>query len=388
MQTTAQGWLVLRLTDSPALLGVATAASSLPVLLLSVYAGVLADRFDRRWLLGSSQVVQGLAAASLAILTMAGIVQFWQIALLAAVAGTAQALGSPAFQALVPALAGTGAIGNAVALNSAQFNLSRVVGPAIAGVVVGLAGEAPAFWLNALSFGAVVWVLLRIRLPPEEALERTEMSMWAHLLDGLAYVRERRVLVVLLALAGAPAVFLLPYLTLLPVFARDILGIGAEGLGLLTAAIGIGALSGALGVAFFRPAGGSGRTMLAGLFVMVVGVAAFAESTSVAVSCAALAVVGAAQVAYFTSANTLIQLLSPPRLRGRIISLYVLTSFGLAPLGSLVAGALAQTVGAPLTLVMGAAAALVGTLAALAAFPGLGTLRTETIARYMSAGAR
>ncbi len=379
MQGTALGWLVLALTNSPALLGFVSAASTAPVLLLSLYAGVLADRIDRRRLLAGSQAAQGLFAATLALLTMTHLVAFWQIAVLALAAGTAQALGSPAFQAIVPALVGREAVANAIALNSVQFNLSRIIGPVVAGVLVGLAGEAPSFWLNAISFGAVVYVLMSIQLPADTALERVEQSVWGHLVDGLNYVRSERVLSVLLLLAAVPTVFLLPYLTLLPVFARDILAIGAPGLGLLTAAMGGGALLGALAVAMLRPGGADGRFMLAGLAVMVLGVAAFALSTAVFFSCLALALTGAAQVWYFTSTNTFVQLLSPGRLRGRILSLYVLTSFGVMPLGSLAAGVLAQQFGAPATLLLGAGVAAVCGSAAILACPALWSLRGDAL---------
>ncbi len=379
MQTTALGWLVLQLTGSAGLLGLISAISTAPVLLLSLYAGVLADRLDRRRLLTASQVAQGAFAALLALLTMTHVIQYWQIAVLALLAGTAQALASPAFQAIVPALVGRDAVGNAIALNSAQFNLSRVVGPVAAGVLIGLVGEATSFWLNAASFGAVVFVLARIRLPSDAALERVEQSLWGHLLDGLRYVRAQRILLVLVLLAAVPTTFLLPYLTLLPVFAANVLAIGAPGLGLLTASMGAGALCGALSVAILRPGGGDGRLMLAGLGVLVVAVAGFAISTSVPVSCVALAVAGAAQVWYFTSANTLVQLLSPGRLRGRILSLYVLTSFGVTPIGSLWAGGLAQATGAPAALLAGCVAATACAAIALVSTPALLSLHGEPL---------
>ncbi len=379
MQSTALGWLVLQLTGSAGLLGLISAISTAPVLLLSLYAGVLADRLDRRRLLSASQIAQGAFAALLALLTMAHVVQYWQIAVIALAAGIAQALASPAFQAIVPALVGREAVGNAIALNSAQFNLSRVIGPVVAGVLIGLVGEATSFWLNAASFGAVVFVLSRIRLPPDAALERVEQSLWGHLLDGLEYVRRQRLLLVLVLLAAVPTTFVLPYLTLLPVFAANVLDIGAPGLGLLTAAMGSGALCGALSVAVLRPGGGDGRLMLAGLAVLIVAVAGFALSSSVAVSCVALAIAGAAQVWYYTSANTLVQLLSPGRLRGRILSLYVLTSFGVTPIGSLWAGSVAQVRGAPVALIVGCVAAVVCAIVAIVSTPGLLSLHGEPL---------
>lgn len=380
MQTTALGWLVLRLTDSPALLGLASFAGSAPTLLLSLYAGVLADRVDRRRLLLATQLVIGGLAALLGLLTTTGQVAFWQIVLIAFAAGCAQAVGMPTFQALMPTLVVREALGNAIALNSAQFNLSRIVGPAIAGVIVGLVGESANFWLNALGTTAFVFALRSIRLPAQDALVRAEAGLWSNLLDGLHYVVSQRVLLALLLLAAAPALFVLPYLALMPVFARDVLGIGAAGLGLLTAAIGVGALTGAVTVALFRPPGASARTMLVGLVAMAGTVAVFTVSRDVVVSCLALAGLGASQVAYYTTTNTLVQLLSPARYRGRILSIYVLTSLGLLPLGSLVAGAVAQSIGAPQTLLIGAGLTLAGMAGVLAWCPPLRHLRIDPTA--------
>jgi MFS family permease len=380
MQTTALGWLVLRLTDSPALLGLASFAGSAPTLLLVLYAGVLADRVDRRRLLLGAQLVIGGLAALLALLATSGHVAFWQIALIAFAAGSAQAMAMPTFQSMLPALVGREALGNAIVLNSAQFNLSRIVGPAIAGVIVGAVGESTNFWLNAIGTTAFVLALRSIRLPAQETLVRAEAGLWSNLLDGLRYVAGQRPLLALLVLAGAPALFVLPYLTLMPVFARDVLGIGATGLGLLTAAIGVGALVGALTMAVSRPAGANARTMIVGLVSMAVTLAVFSSSRNVALSCLSLAGLGASQVAYYTTTNTLVQLLSPARFRGRILSVYVLMSLGLLPLGSIAAGIAAQAIGAPQVLLIGAAATVVALAAILVRNPALWRLRIDPAA--------
>ncbi|HET7677998.1 MAG TPA: MFS transporter [Candidatus Limnocylindrales bacterium] len=377
MQMTAQGWLVLRLTDSPASLGLASFAGSVPTLLLTLYAGVLADRHDRRRLLIAAQVVAVAAALLLGLLVALGVVALWHIVLIAFVAGSAQALASPAFQAIVSTLVDRAALGNAVALNSAQFNLSRIFGPALAGLIVASVGEAANFWLNALAAFVVIIVLLRIRLPPNEALSRLEAGLWSNLLDGLRYAAGMRVLLALLLLACAPALFILPYLSLMPVYARDVLDIGAPGLGLLTSAIGLGAFGGAVAFALLRPAGANARVVLAGLAAMSGAIAIFSASSWLPLSCLALAVLGAAQVAYYTGTNTLIQLLSPPRLRGRILSLYILASLGLLPVGSLGAGIVAEVLGAPPTLVIGGGLAAVWLLAVVAWAPALLRLRVE-----------
>ena len=248
MGTTAQGWLVLGLTDSPAALGVASAAGAAPVLVLSLLAGVLADRIDRRLIMVGTQAAGALFAAVLATLTMTGVVAYWQVIVLAILAGSATALAMPTFQAIVSTLVPNGAIGNAVALNAAQFNLSRVLGPVAAGLAIAAGGQALPFWVNAVTLATVAVVLWRLPLATASAAAtRAESSMWSNLVDGLRYVRADPTVLVLLVLAAVPGLFMLNYLPMLPVYARDILDIGAGGLGLLTASIGVGALTGALG---------------------------------------------------------------------------------------------------------------------------------------------
>lgn len=319
-------------------------------------------------------------AATLALLVTVGVIAFWQILLIAFVAGSAQALGTPAFQALVPSLAGRAALGNAIALNSAQFNLARILGPALAGILVAAFGEAPTFWINAVAALAVVAALATITLPADEVLSRQEAGLWSNLVDGLRYVAADRILLALLLLAAAPALFILPYLALMPVFARDVLGIGAAGLGLLTASVGVGALSAAIVVALFRPKGAGARVVLVALFAMSVAVSVFSLSPVVPLSCVALACLGAAQVAYYTGTNTLIQLRAPARLRGRILSLYVLTSIGLLPVGSLVAGAVAETISAQRTLAIGGALTVCALVAVVLWCRDLPRLRAEPTA--------
>ena len=360
MGTTAQGWLVLGLTDSPAALGVTSAAGSAPVLFLSLLAGVLADRIDRRLIMVGTQAAGALFAAVLATLTMSGTVEYWHVLVLAVLAGSATALAMPTFQAIVSTLVPNGAIGNAVALNSAQFNLSRILGPVAAGVAIAAGGQSLAFWVNAIALSLVALVLWRLPLATASAAAtRAEASMWSNLLDGLRYVRADPTVLVLLVLAAVPGLLMLNYLPMLPVYARDILDIGAGGLGLLTASIGVGALAGALGVAVLRPGGGSGRLVVAGLIVASGALITFALSTWLPLSMLALAVLGGAQVAYYATTNTLLQVIVPPRLRGRVMSLYILTSWGAIPIGNLLAGILAERFGAPAALAWGGAITLI-----------------------------
>ncbi len=377
MQATAQGWLVLDLTDSAAALGLVSALQTLPVLFFSVIAGVIADRVDRRRLLVSTQLAAAALALVLAVLTTSGVVAFWHVAVLALLAGTATAVQTPAYQAIVSTLVDRAAIGSAVALNSAQFNLSRILGPSIAGAVIAAGGLQLAFWGNAIALVlvAVVFRTLRVGRPPE--LARAQASMWANLLDGIRYVRSRRTITVLVLLAAVPALFLLNYLVLLPVFARDVLQIGAPGLGLLSGGIGVGALAGALALAAFRPSGGSGRSLLAGLLVGSVALVVFAVSRSVPVSLVALAILGACQVVYYATTNTLLQVLVPARLRGRVMSLYILTSWGLIPIGNVIAGTVAERSSPSLALAAGGVVTLIATAGVAIAFPEIRRLEAR-----------
>jgi MFS family permease len=378
MQTTAQGWLVLDLTNSPALLGVTSAIQSAPTLILSLLAGVLADRVDLRRMLVVTQSAGAVLAAILAILTMTHTIQLWHVLVIAALAGSAQAFGMPAFQAVVSTIVERHAIGNAIALNSAQFNLGRILGPAVAGIAIATGGLALAFWANALSFVvvAVIVALLPIRSP--SAMLRAEASMWSNLVDGIDYLRREPVIRVLVVLAAVPALFVLNYLVLMPVYARDVLQIGAPGLGILTAGVGVGALTGALAVAVLRPSGGSGALLLLGLTVSSTALFVFAVSRWLPLSLVALAILGAAQVAYYATTNTLIQILVPARLRGRIMSLYILTSLGVIPFGNLLAGLVAQSFGPTVALAGGGLVTLVAVAAVALAFPALRRLRAET----------
>lgn len=375
MQATALGWLVLGLTDSRFALGLTSAASTAPILFLSIFAGVLADRVNIRRLLAGAQLASAGVAIVLAVLTTTGVVEFWHVLVLAALAGAAGALASPAFQAVVSTIVDREAIGSAVALNSAQFNLSRVLGPTVAGFIIAAGSLALAFWANAIGLLIVAALILSLPISRASSAARVEASMWANLVDGVRYVRAERSIALLVLLAAIPALFILNYLVLMPVFARDVLKIGAPGLGLLNASLGVGALTGALLVAVTRPGGGSGRLILLGLGSASIALIVFGLSTWLPVSCIALAALGGSQVAYYATTNTLIQILVSPRLRGRVLSLYILTSLGVIPFGNLVAGAVAERFGAPLALAGGGTATLIILAIVAVSFPGLRTLR-------------
>jgi predicted MFS family arabinose efflux permease len=371
MQATAQGWLVLQLTNSPGLLGLLGAISGAPTLVLAAVAGVFADRMDRRRLLVWGYWLSAALSAALAILTTLDVVEYWEVAVIAFLGGIILTIQMPAGQALVSSIVDRTLLGSAIALNSAQYNVARIIGPSVAGLAIAAGGLALGFWGNAVALVVVALVIRRLPIPAARASDRVQAAMWGDLQDGVGQVVRDPVLRSLVLLAAVPALFVLPYLTFLPVYARDILAIGAPGLGLLTGSIGVGALAGALLVASRRPSGGSGRLVLAGLTAIAFSLLVFAESRIVPVSMVALAFLGASQVAYYSTTNTLLQVRVAPRMRGRVHSLYVLTSIGLLPIGNLLAGAVAERTGVPPVLAIGALATLGA--AVLAAIPG--TLR-------------
>jgi predicted MFS family arabinose efflux permease len=377
MAGTAQGWLILRLTDSSTSLGLAAFVNMIPTLLLTLYAGVLADRLDRRRLLIATQLVLAVLSATLAFLATMGVIDFWQILLISLVSGAAGAMSLPAFQALLPMLVDRRAIGNAIALNSAQFNLGRVLGPAVAGLLVASVGEASAFWFNALALAVLAWLLRGLHLPAQDFLTRQEAGLWSNLLDGFRYIQSQRVLVALLALGAAPAFFILPSGTLMPLFARDVLSIGAPGLGLLNASIGLGAFAAAITFALRPAEGGNGRLLVVGLVWMAFTLAVFALSRLLAISLIGLVALGASQVAYYTTTNVMVLLLSPARYRGRILSVQTLSALGLMPIGSLAMGALADRIGPHVTLLAGSGLTVVALGLIVIWCPQLWTLRLD-----------
>ena len=353
MQQTAQGWLVLELTNSPGLLGLTGAVAGLPTLFLAAFAGVLVDRMDRKRLLVAGNLINATFALALAILATTGLVQFWHVLVLALFGGIALTIQMPAAQAVLSSLVDRTAIGNAVALNSAQYNAFRIFAPAVAGLFIAAGSLALGFWVNAIAMLTVAALNASLAIPRNRFVGIVRPAMWTELKDGVRYVGANRVLATIVLLPGVPALFVLNYITFFPIYARDILGVGPAGYGLLTGAIGVGAVIGAMSIAAFRPSGGSGRLVLGGLGIVGVALATFAVSRSLPLSMLALALLGTFQVSFYSTTNTLIQVLVPSRLRGRVLSLYLLTSIGLIPIGNLVAGAIAERLGVEVVLAAG-----------------------------------
>lgn len=353
MQSVAQGWLVLRLTDSPALLGLVAAAGSLPVLLFSLPAGTVVDRVSKRQILVITQVVALVLSAILAILTLSGLVQTWHVITLAALLGLVNAFDAPARQAFTVEMAGREDLLNAIALNSSIFNGARTIGPAVAGVVVAVIGEGPAFLLNTLSFLPVIASLLIMRLPPFSAPGGSSRSM--QLAEGLRYIAGERRVRALLIQVGGIGLFCFVHIPLLPVFARDVLGAGADGLGLLAAASGSGALVAALLLAQLGDKIPRGRLLTGAALIYPPLMITFTTMRALPLAMLLLALAGWAGVTAMALTNTLIQSIVPDSLRGRVMSVFTLLLMGLSPFGGMLAGTAAEAVGSVPLVVAGSA---------------------------------
>lgn len=354
MQSVAQGWLVLQLTNSAFWLGLVGFASSLPSLIFSLMGGVLADRMDRRRLLFVTQSIMMLSAVIVGVLTAAHVVVISEIILLGFLSGLANSVNGPAYQATLPDLVGEKDLHNAIALDSSQFNLSRVIGPTLGGLALASFGIAACFFLNAASYLALLGALWLIRLPGNG--EKRESSVWRDLIEGIRYARKTPVILVLLMIIVVMSLFGMPYVTMLPVFARDILGGGAAGLGYMYGAAGIGAVVGTLILAVMGDIQHKGITILScsalfGLFIFL-----FASSHNFHVSLLFLSLVGLMMIGGLTLAKTLLQTIAAVEMRGRVMSMYFFSAVGFFPLGNLLAGTLAGWRGAPFALKFGGAA--------------------------------
>ncbi|MBZ5516195.1 MAG: MFS transporter [Acidobacteriia bacterium] len=370
MQNLALGWLVLEITNSPFLLGLNGFLGSVPSLCFSLLGGAIADRLNRRKLMIYTQTSMMLLALILAVLTSFRIVTIGEILAISFLTGLASALNNPAYQALVPDLVGRDDLMNAVALNSAQFNMSRAIGPTFAGLALAWVGAAGCFYLNSFSFLALIIALVVIRVPPHPNHEGP--SVWHAMLEGLRYVRRQRALVVLLSVPSFLSLFALPFVVLMPVFARDLLKVGASGLGYLMAGAGLGAVLSALTLATQANIERRRDLIVGSAAVFSLALILLSQAKSFAWAFFLLVLLGATMVGALALTNSTLQILSPPELRGRIMSMYNLAVLGLAPLGSLQAGAVAEAVGVRFALALGGAICLAYFLTLLFLFPRLG----------------
>lgn len=351
-------WLVYRLTGSSLVLGVIAFWTQFPTLLMAPVAGAVADRWSRYRMVVLAQSLAMVQAAILAALVVTGVVAVWQLVALALFLGVVNGMDVPARQSLLVRLvAGPEDLPNAIALNSSMFNAARLAGPAVAGVLIGLVGEGPVFLLNAASYGAVLAALAALDVP-RESEGAPEGSVIRTMGAGFGYAFGFPPIRTLLLLLGCVSLVGIPYVVLLPVFARDVLGGDARTLGFLTSAAGLGALVAALTLASRSTVRGLGRIIALSTAVFGAGLVAFSFSRNVWLSAALLAVVGFGVMATTASINTILQTLVDEEMRGRIMSLYAMAFMGMSPIGSLLGGALAQRFGAPTTVLLGGSACL------------------------------
>jgi MFS family permease len=353
IQTVGQGWQVLQLTNSALLLGLVSFAAMLPNVVFSLFGGVVADRFNRRLLLIGTQLVYMCTATILGIFTTLHIITVWQIILMALINGTCSSVGFPAWQTFIGDLVPSEELKQGIALNSMQFNLSRVVGPAIGGISIGIFGIAGSYYINAISYLAVIITLVLMH-PAQKERKSKRQNMWRGLQEGLSYVHRRPLLQIILLLQLAIAFLVFPYVTLLPLFARDIFHIGATGLGVMNAMAGIGAMIGALLVVLLSTRLQRGGRILI-ILCAIGGLAglAFAFTNILNIALLLLVVLGSCTVMSMTITNTTLQTMAPDEIRSRVLSIWIMIAFGIGPFGNLLAGWVAQSLGAPLTLAIG-----------------------------------
>lgn len=359
MQTVAQSWLVYRLTDSAALLGLIGFASQIPVFLLAPIGGAFADHHNRHRILIVAQTVAMLQAAILAALTLSGLIEVWHVFVLAAILGLNNAFEIPTRQSFLVELVGKQDLFNAISLNSSMVNAARMIGPAVAGVLIAAVSEGFVFLINALSFVAVLagLLMMRVQLRPHAPLPTSKL---ASIIAGFQYAWQTRPVRGLLLLLGLVSLMGMPYAVLMPIFADRILDAGPDGLGLLMGGSGIGALIGALTLASRSSVFGLGRWVAWASAAFGVWLILFSQSQIFWLSVAIMVAAGFAMMIVMSASNTLIQSMVPDELRGRVMAVYSMMFMGMAPMGALLAGILAESIGAPLTIMIGGTACLAG----------------------------
>jgi predicted MFS family arabinose efflux permease len=366
MQSLAENWLVLLLTGSAFYLGLDAFLQQVPIMLFTLIGGVVADRSDRRLTLMASQWVQLATAASLAVLVYLRLIQIWHILMLSFLTGCAQAFGGPAYQSLIPSLVGKQDLTNAIALNSIQFNVARMVGPVLAGATLAafkrwgvedMTAYAACFSFNALSFLVVIMSLMSLHIKHLPATRKHRMM--DELRHGLSYVREERSILALMVLGAATTFFGIPMLTLLPIFAKDIFGMDVEGYSMLLAFSGAGAVVGSMVVAWLGKFPRMGLTTLLVEVLFGVLITLFAINRSLYLTYLLVFISGIALMIVLSSITSLVQLIAPNEMRGRVMSIYLVAFRGGMPLGSLVSGYMASVTSAQAVLTVNGFALLI-----------------------------
>ena len=368
MTTTAQGWLVYQLTGSKALLGLVAAAASAPMLLFATWGGWVADRYPKRSVIVVTQTCSMILSFVMAALVWSDLVQPWHIILLAILGGITMAFDMPARQSFVIEMTSREDLMNAISLNSSAFNCARIVGPSIAGFLMAQVGIAACFFVDGLSFFAVIAGLLLMRLPKHNPIESASSAI-GQALEGFRYVWGHRRVLTILSLFAVVGIFGWSYSVLMPAFAHDVLHLGANGYGMLMAGSGVGALAAALTVASAGHIFPTRIMALGGIGIFSAALALFAWNRNLYVEILLLALVGFGIVLYFSTSNTVLQSIVPDEMRGRVMGIWTLIFGGMIPLGSLQAGLMADSLGAPATIAIGAF------ICAIAALITLGVIR-------------
>ena len=357
MQSVAMPWLALQLTHSGLLVGLVLAVQFTPVLLGSQLGGLIADRYHKRMVLLVTQSAFTVPSFALFALSVSGHAQYWEVLIAAAVTGTINAVDVPTRQSFLVEMVGKQDLMNAIALNSSVFNGAAVVGPSVAGVIIGVVGVPLCFLANSVSYLAAVAALLLMRNLPTVVREQREQHWRRHLAEGLDYARREPVVGLLLVVVAVFSLFAMNRLTLMPLFADQVLHVGATGFGFLMGSMGLGALCGALTLAFYPALGAEPRRQFWLGMIWVAALLTFSLSRSFPLSLGTLLVAGYCQISFVATANNRIQTLTPDRLRGRVMALYAQALIGVGPIGSTQAGALSTLLGAPWAMAIGAAVA-------------------------------
>jgi MFS family permease len=360
MQRVAMNWLVYRLTGSALLLGVVNFTGQAPTLLFTPVAGVIADRYDRHRLLVVTQVMAMIQAAVIALLVLANVIAVWHLVLLSLFLGIVNAFDTPIRQSLiVDMIESREDLGNAIALNSSMMNGARLVGPSIAGILIATVGEGMCFLLNAVSYVAVIAALMAMTIAAKK-MRAQRPHIWEAWREGVTYAFKSPPIRSVLLLLAVVSFMGMPYATLLPIFAREVLQGGAQTLGFLMGAAGIGALAGAMFLASRDGVLGLETVLVVAAMIFGSALIGFSLSRVFWLSCALMIVSGFGMMVHMAAANTLVQMLVDDDKRGRVMSLHTMSVRGMVPLGSLIAGGLASQIGAPATLTLGGICCVLG----------------------------
>ncbi len=353
MEGIAQSWLVLELTNSPLLLGLTGLAFAIPTITLTLLGGVIADRADRRRIMIFSQLGSASIFFFLATLVVIQWVALWHVMTLAFLSGCIRAFDRPSRMALLPQMVPKEDIPNAVAVGGTIWQLNRLVGPAVAGLLIYLVGIGPTFYFCFFASLSAVCLWLGIRFEHQPTAVSSG-GLLQHMMDGLNFIRKNELYYTFISMTFFNSIFGMSYLILMPVFARDVLNVGSQGFGFLQSAGGLGALLGVFAVAYFSHSGGKGRQVIGGAIIFGLLLIIFALSKSYPLSLILACALGIASQFYITMINAILQVNLPDQLRGRVMSIYGLT-WDLMPLGGLIAGAIAEYAGAPTAVVAGGA---------------------------------